>query len=309
MRILIAGSSGLIGRALIASLESDGHSIVRLIRSQTDSGPVVRGEQPPKPPHAVTWKPEIGKFAMADLERFDAIINLAGAGIADRRWTENRKREIHDSRVQATNLLAQAIARLKERPKVFVTASAIGIYGDRGDEELTEDAWPGNGFLSDVCVAWERSARPAADAGARVVHPRIGVVLTRNGGALAAMLLPFQLGFGGLLGSGKQFMSCISLDDVVRVLKECVTNQSLRGPVNAVMPHAVTNADFTHALGRALGRPTIVPVPAFALRMVVGEMADALLLASIRVKPQRLLEAGFQFHQPDIESALRHALK
>lgn len=309
MRILISGSSGLIGRAMVHSLRDEGHTVVRLVRTETAQINSKRTRSPEQAPEVVPWRPETGRFTLGDLERFDAFLHLAGAGIADRRWTAERKREIHDSRVQTTNLLAQAISLLKQKPRVFVSASAIGIYGDRGDESLTEDAWPGSGFLSDVCVAWEQSARAAVQAGVRVVHPRIGVVLSAEGGALKAMLPPFRFGLGGVLGSGRQYMSCISLDDLVRVLRECLVNETLSGAVNAVMPNAVTNAEFTRQLGSVLGRPTIFPVPAFMLRMLVGEMADALLLASIRVEPQRLLEAGFQFEHATIEQALHAAIR
>jgi len=242
-------------------------------------------------------------------EEPDAVVHLAGENIAAGRWTERQKARIRDSRVKGTRLLCDLLARYSPPPKALVCASAVGYYGDRGDEILKEESASGSDFLSDVCGEWEAATQTAVERGIRVVNLRIGVVLSPLGGALAKMLTPFKLGAGGVIGSGRQYMSWIALDDAVRAFHFALTNQSLHGPVNAVAPNAVTNRDFTRTLGRVLSRPTVFPMPAFAARLAFGEMADALLLASTRVQPARLLAGGFTFRYPDLEGALRHLLR
>lgn len=297
MKILVSGSTGLIGSALVPFLTAGGHSVTRLIRSQ------------PRPGQAtVHWDPAAGSIDSNALEGLDAVVHLAGENIAARRWTPAQKVRIRDSRVQGTRLLAQSLARLQQPPKVMVCASAIGFYGDRGEEILTEGSAPGSGFLTDTCLAWEAAAQPANEKDIRVVNLRLGVVLSPGGGALAKMLLPFRLGVGGKIGSGRQYMSWIEIDDVVGVIHYALTTDELRGPVNAVAPNPVTNLEFTKTLGRVLSRPTIFPMPVFAARLAFGEMADELLLASTRVKPARLQNSGYYFRHPQLEGALRHLL-
>jgi uncharacterized protein (TIGR01777 family) len=237
-----------------------------------------------------------------------AVVHLAGESIAGGRWTAERKKKIVESRLVGTQNLAESIAKVTRRPAVLVSASAIGYYGDRGDEVLTESSSSGSGFLAQVASGWEAATEPAARAGVRVVAPRIGVVLAGQGGALPKMALPFRFGLGGRVGSGKQWMSWITLDDLVRLLVYAVTNELIRGPVNAVSPQSVTNAEFTRTLARVLHRPAIFPAPAFAVRLVLGEMADELLLASQRVEPKVAMESGFRFQYPQLETALGHAL-
>jgi uncharacterized protein (TIGR01777 family) len=243
----------------------------------------------------------------ASLEGTDAVVHLAGENIAGR-WTKEKKERIRASRVDGTSLVARAIAATKTRPRVLVAASAVGWYGDRGDEALEESSARGTGFLPDVCEAWERASDAARDAGVRVVHLRFGVVLSPKGGALARMLTPFKLGVGGVIGSGRQWMPLVSIDDLVAAALHVLAHGDLAGPVNVCTPTQATNRDFTKALGRALGRPTVFPMPAFAARLAFGEMADGLLLASARVAPKRLLASGFAFRHADAESALRHVL-
>ncbi len=241
------------------------------------------------------------------LEGVDAVVHLAGENIAER-WTAAKKARIRDSRVKGTQLLCETLTRLSSPPKVLVSASAIGYYGDRGEETLTDDSPPGRGFLPEVCRAWEAATEPARQQGLRVVQLRLGVVLSVAGGALAKMLPPFRLGLGGVLGSGRQYMSWIALDDVVGTLQHAVVTDALQGPTNAVAPRAVTNQEFTKTLGKVLGRPTAMPLPAFAARLMFGEMADELLLASARVQPTKLLASGYQFRYPELAEALRHLL-
>ncbi len=297
MKILVSGTTGLIGTALVPFLTTGGHSVVRLIRSQPRPGQA-----------AVHWDTAAGSIDSSALEGLDAVVHLAGENIAARRWTPAQKARIRDSRVQGTRLLAQSLARLQQPPKVMVCASAIGFYGDRGTEVLTEESAPGSGFLTDTCLAWEAAAQPASGKGVRVVNLRLGVVLSPGGGALAKMLFPFRLGVGGKIGSGRQYMSWIGIDDVVGVIHYALTTDELRGPINAVAPNPVTNREFTKTMGRVLSRPTIFPMPAFAARMAFGEMADELLLASTRVKPARLQNSGYYFRHPQLEGALRHLL-
>lgn len=298
MIIAITGSTGLVGRSLVSTLEADGH----LVR------PMVR-----RPPRAerneIRWDPAGGTIDAAELGSVDAVIHLAGEGIAAHRWTPAVKERIRDSRVRGTKLLCDTLANLATKPSVLVSASAIGYYGNRGDEILNESSPPGKGFLADVCQQWEAATHAARDADIRVVNLRIGVVLSRDGGALAQMLTPFRLGVGGVLGSGQQFMSWISLDDLVRVIQFALSAAALAGPVNATAPEPVTNREFTKALGRVLGRPTIFPMPAFAARLAFGEMADELLLSSARVEPRALIDDEFEFLHQQLEPALRHILK
>lgn len=296
-RILITGASGLIGSQLSQALQADGHNVLRAVR------------RPPTSTNEVHWDPQRGEIDSARLAGLDAVVHLAGANIAGKRWTESYKNEIRDSRVQGTRLISETIARLQRKPRVFISASAIGYYGDRGATELDESASAGDGFLPDVCLAWEGACQPARDAGIRTVNTRTGVVLSAEGGALKSMLLPFKLGLGGIVGSGNQFMSWIAMDDVVRALQFLLANDSLSGPVNLVAPGAVNNRTFTKILGNVLRRPTIFPLPAFAAKLVFGEMADGLLLASALVVPRKLQEADFHFTYPQLPSALRHELK
>lgn len=297
MKILVSGSTGLVGSALVPALQSSGHEVVRLVRSSTSgSGSVI-------------WDPMSGHLSTANLEGIDAAVHLAGENIAARRWTPAQKDRIRESRVAGTRLLAETLARLKKPSQTLVCASAIGFYGDRSDQPLNEDSPPGTGFLSDTCREWEAAAKPALDRGIRVVHLRTGLVLASRGGALAKMLTPFRLGIAGIIGSGRQYMSWISLDDLVAVISNSLSNERLRGPVNAVAPNPVTNYEFTKTLGRVLRRPTLFPMPAFAARLAFGEMADGLLLASTRVEPKRLLDSGFRFRFPELEAALVHAVQ
>jgi uncharacterized protein (TIGR01777 family) len=301
MKVIVTGSTGLVGSALIRSLRADGDSVTRLVRggAQTFSAPGTK---------AVRWEPESGVVEAKELEGHDAAVHLAGEPIAEGRWTDEKKRRIVESRVKVTRLLAETLARLNEKPKVLVSASAIGFYGDRGDEVLREESASGEDFLSEVCREWEKATLAASQAGIRVVHLRIGIVLSAKGGALAKMIKPFKFGLGGRIGDGQQYMSWITLDDLIGVIRRAVKDESLRGPVNTVAPNPVTNEEFTKALGRVLGRPTFLSMPAFAARLAFGEMADALLLSSARVEPARLEEAGYKFSQTEIEGALRHVL-
>ena len=297
MNVLLTGSGGLIGSALAPALAADGHQVRRLRRAAAGG------------PDETSWNPADGTFAPGALDGIDGVVHLAGESIAGGRWTAARKARIRDSRVDDTRRLAEALAALEQPPRVLVAASAIGFYGDRGDELLDEAASPGIGFLPEVSRAWEAASAPAREAGIRVVHLRIGIVLSPAGGALGQMLLPFKLGAGGVLGSGDQYMSWISIDDVVGIARHALTDDTLGGPVNAVAPRAVTNREFTRTLGAVLRRPTILPAPAFALRIALGEMADALLLASTRVDPAALRATAFEFQHPELEGALRHVLR
>lgn len=292
MRVAITGSSGLIGTALCHALERDGHTVVRVVR-EGDIGP-----------GSVRWAPDRGDIDAEALEGLDGVVHLAGAGIGDKRWTEARKRTVLESRTKGTDLLARALASLDDKPPVLVSASAIGFYGDRGDEVLTEASSPGSGFLADVVVAWEGAAAPAEQAGIRVPRLRSGLVLSRRGGALGRMLPLFRLGLGGRLGSGDQWWSWITLADEVRVIRFLLEHE-VTGPVNATGPAPVTNAAFTRALGAALHRPAILAVPRFAPKLVLGpELADELLFASQRVLPDVLTHAGFLHRHAELPQAL-----
>ncbi len=296
LKVLFSGSHGLVGTALIKSLEVQGHEIFRLVR------------QLPHSESEIEWNPDRYSIAISRLEGFDAVVHLAGESIAEGRWTEEKKRRIRDSRVKGTKLLSDALANLERPPKSLICASAIGYYGDRGDELLTEESAPGNDFLAGVCVEWEKATELAAEKGIRVVNTRFGIILSKDGGALAKMLTPFRLGIGGRVGSGKQWMSWIVLDDAVGAIEFALANESLRGPVNFVAPNPVRNSEFTKTLGKVLSRPTLFPIPEFGVRLAFGEMADALLLSSQRVEPQRLKTAGYQFRYEVLASALRHVL-
>ena len=303
MRILITGSSGLIGSALRPAFAAAGHSVVRLVRSG-------QGGQQGQAEDAILWDPQSGMEPgeRARLEGLDAVVHLAGESIAGGRWTADRKAKIRDSRVPVTRFLATLLAGLSHPPRVMVAASAVGYYGDRGDELLTEESPAGTGFLAELCQEWEQAAEPAREKGIRVVNLRIGLVLSGAGGALKKMLPPFRLGLGGVVGGGRQYWSWISIDDLVSVFQHVLSADALRGPVNAVAPAPVTNREFTKTLGRVLSRPTIFSVPSFAARLAFGEMADELLLASQRVKPARLIESGYNFRRADLEAALEQAL-
>jgi uncharacterized protein (TIGR01777 family) len=293
MRVAITGASGLLGSALVPFLRHGGHDVVRLVR------------RPAKAPDEAAWDPAGGTVDTAALEGVDAAVNLSGENLAGGRWTEARKARLRASRLGPTRVLAQALAGLNARPKVLVSVSAVGYYGDRGDDWLTEADPPGGDFLARLTADWENAAQPAAAAGIRVVHPRLGVVLSPAGGALGKMLLPFKAGLGGVLGPGTQYLSWVALDDVLAAFGHLLARDDLAGPVN-VAADPVTNRTFTRTLGRVLGRPAVTWVPAFALRLAYGEMAGATLLASTRVRSERLLAAGYRFRFPTLEGALRH---
>ena len=296
-RIAVSGAGGLVGSALTASLEAAGHQVVRLVRRQVAPGA-----------REIAWDPVAGRIDAEALSGLDALVHLAGENIAAGRWSAGRKERIRSSRVQGTRLIAEALAGLDRPPRVLVNASAIGFYGDRAGEWMDEDASPGSGFLADTCAEWERATVPAAEAGVRVILLRIGVVLSTDGGALPRMLPIFRYGLGGRLGDGRQQMSWIALADLVRVVEHALFDDSLEGVVNAVAPEPVTNAEFTRILAAVLGRPALLPVPAVALRILLGEMGRQLLLSSTRVRPTRLSRMGFRFRFPDLDSALRFEL-
>jgi uncharacterized protein (TIGR01777 family) len=299
MRVAITGSTGLVGSGVVDYLSAGGHEVVRLARRLAAPG----GNA------VLRWDPVTREIDATGLEGVDAVIHLAGENVGSGRWTAARKAAIRDSRVNGTRFLCDSLARLARPPKTLVCASAIGIYGDRGEETLTEASPAGKGFLAEVCGEWEAASAPAARKGIRVVALRIGMVLSSKGGALSRMLPLFRSGFGGVLGSGRQYVSWIALDEIPLILLHALHCGDLRGPVNAVAPRPVTNREFTEALGKALSRPTPLPFPVFALRLAVGgEMAGALLLASARVVPRRLEETGYPFRFPDLPAALRHLL-
>lgn len=297
MRVAITGSSGLIGSALVPFLEARGHSVMRLVRRE------------PSGPDELGWDPEEGRLDPKGLEGVDAVVNLAGVGIGDRRWTRAQKERIRQSRVRGTSVLSQAVADLDGPPEVVVSASAVGYYGDRADEELTEESGAGNGFLAEVVKDWEEATAEAKAAGVRVVHVRTGIVLSARGGAMGRLLPLFKLGLGGRLGSGRQWWSWISLDDEVGVIGHALSTPSLSGPVNATAPQPVTNAGFTRTLAKVLARPAFLVVPRAALSVVMGrELADEMLLASQRVLPARAVATGYEFRHPELEGGLRALL-
>lgn len=299
MRILISGASGLVGSALARSLRANGDQVLALRREPRDS------RTPADDPGDITWSPLSGEIETGRLDGLDAVVHLAGENVAAGRWTKRRRAAIRDSRVDGTRYLSQALARCSRPPAVLVCASAVGYYGDCGETWLDESSPPGADFLARVAMAWEDAAGAARAAGIRVVHLRFGVVLTTQGGALARMLPIFRLGLGGRLGQGKQYMSWLSLPEVVSIIRFAISKTGLAGPVNSVAPHPVTNAEFTRALARVLRRPAFFPLPAWAARAALGEMADALLLGGTRVRPRRLLDSGYNFLHPDLEPALR----
>jgi uncharacterized protein len=295
MNILVSGGTGLIGSALIPELEAGGHGVKRLTR-KLRSGEDIR------------WDPDAGTIE-GDLAEFDAVVHLGGESIAEGRWTPEKQRRIMESRQNGTRLLAEKVAGLPEPPSVMVSASAIGYYGDRGNELLTEESEPGTMFLSEVCREWEAAAEPAREAGVRVVHPRFGIVLSTEGGALGTTLPIFKLGGGGKIGSGRQYWSWVSLGDVVGAVVHAINTDALSGPMNVAAPDPPTNAEYTKVLGQVLGRPTFFAVPAPAARVALGGMADNLLLASARVEPAKLQETGYVYRYPELEGALRHLLE
>src|SRR5829696_6469182 len=294
MDVLISGATGLIGSALIPELEAKGHGIRRLTRTPRSEGDI-------------RWDPEGGTID-GDLSGTDAVVHLAGESIAEGRWTEEKKRRILESRQKGTRLLAEKVAELSDPPSVMVSVSATGYYGNRGNELLTEESEPGDLFLSKVCREWEAAAEPAREAGVRVVHPRFGIVLTTEGGALGTTLPIFKLGGGGKIGTGRQYWSWVSLGDVIGAIVHAINADAVSGPVNVVAPDPRTNAEYTKALGRVLGRPTFFAVSASAARVAIGGMADDLLLASARVEPAQLEETGYEYRHPELEGALRHLL-
>ncbi|MFH1680821.1 MAG: TIGR01777 family oxidoreductase [Candidatus Eisenbacteria bacterium] len=297
MRVAITGSTGLIGSAVVRSLRKDGHEGLRLVR-----------RAPSREREEARWNPREGTIDRAAIEGADAVVHLAGENIASGRWTARRKRAILESRTAGTRLLAEALASLERKPRVLVSASGVNYYGSRGDEILTEESGAGEGFLAGVCREWEKAADPAREAGIRVVHPRIGLVLSADGGALTKMLPLFRLGLGGRIGSGRQFMSAIGIGDLVRAIRFLIEDERLSGPVNAVMPPPFTNAAFAETLGRILRRPAVLPVPAAAVSLLFGEMGRETLLGSVRAVPAKLERAGFRFEHPDLESAVRACL-
>ncbi|HEX6280182.1 MAG TPA: TIGR01777 family oxidoreductase [Pyrinomonadaceae bacterium] len=299
MRILITGASGLIGKALQESFKQNGYEMLLASRSE------------PKDDKHIQWDADTG-FHEEDLERLeglDAVIHLAGENIAGLRWTEEKKKAIRDSRVFGTRSMIETFDKLKEKPKTFISGSAIGFYGDRGDEVMTESSPGGKTFLAETSKEWEAESRRAEDLGIRTVLLRTGIVLSKDGGALATMLTPFKLGVGGVIGDGKQWMSWISLDDVVGIINYVLEHENVRGAVNNTSPNPVTNEEFTKTLGSVLYRPTFLPLPEFAVHMVFGEMGDALLLDSTRVIPKRLNDAGYEFKYPELKAAIEAALK
>ncbi len=312
MKILVSGSSGLVGTAVVEALARDGHTVCRLKRPESATRPskqfaAAAGSRASEP--TVRWDPVSGNFDAAGAEGADAVVHLAGASIAQGRWNDARKRLLRSSRVDATHHLVGVLSKLARPPQVFVAASAIGYYGDRSDEELTEQSAPGNDFLAMLARDWEAEAARTEQSGARTVMLRFGVILSTHGGALPRMLPPFRIGGGGRLGSGKQWMSWLTLDEAVGMVRHALGNPQVRGPVNAVAPNPVRNTEFTRILGRVLHRPRIFPVPAVALRLLLGEMAEALLLCSQRVLPAKLAALGYSFLQPELEPALGALLR
>lgn len=297
MKILVTGASGLIGSALVAALRAENHTVSRLRRPAAS---LEAGD--------VRWDPTSGEVDSAAMESADAVVNLAGVSIADGRWNDARKQLLRSSRVETTRHLVASVSRLRRPPRVLVSASAIGYYGDRSDELLTEASAPGRDFIAQLAGDWEAAGLEAERAGIRTVVVRFGIILAKQGGALSRMLTPFKMGAGGRLGSGKQWMSWVTLEDAISMIRFSIVNENSRGPFNAVAPNPVTNAEFTRVLAHLLHRPALFPAPVFALRLALGEMADALLLSSQRVVPEKFSAAGFPFRRPQLEPALRSVL-
>jgi len=301
MKILVSGSNGLVGSALLKALGNSGNQVISLVRRQS---PPQQQQNP-----TIQWDPDTGQLDANQLEGVEAVVHLAGENIAARRWTEKQKAKIRDSRIKGTTFLSETLARLDNPPGVLIAASAIGYYGDSGAKIVHEGSPSGTDYLSDVCRAWEDASSSALKKGIRVVHLRFGIILSTQGGALAAMLPPFQLGVGGKMGHGHQYMSWISLDDAVGTINHTLFHQTLTGPVNGVTSNPVTNLEFTKTLGKVLSRPTLCSMPSFVARLAFGEMANALLLSSTRVEPRQLTATGYEFNYPNLEGALRHLLK
>jgi len=297
MKTIVSGSSGLVGSALVLALTKAGHDVIRLVRRHEHENS-----------STIFWSPDEGEIDADSCDNVETVVHLAGENIAAGRWSPARKQLIRDSRVDSTRLLAETMAACENPPKTMVVASAVGYYGNRGDDLLHEDTSPGEGFLADVCREWEDAAQPAIDSGIRVVKLRIGVVLSPKGGALAKILPAYKMSLGGTIGTGREFMSWLTLKDLVDITLFAIDNEAISGPVNAVSPHPVTSAEFAKTMGRVLGKPTFLPVPAFALKVVFGEMAKETLLSSTRVAPSKLEKHGFQFTHPDLETALRGLL-
>jgi uncharacterized protein len=297
MKILISGSTGLVATHLMPTLSAKGHEIIKLVRKSPNSD------------NEIQWNAETGfsEAEFAKLVGIDAVVHLAGDNVASENWSEDKKRKIRESRTVGTRVLVDALARLKNPPKIFISASAIGFYGNRGDEILTDDSAKGSGFFPEVCEAWEAEAKKA-EAFARVVCLRIGVILTKDGGALEKMLTPFKLGVGGVIGSGKQYMPWIAIDDIVGIFTFVIENE-ISGSINTTAPNPTTNYDFTKTFGKVLNRPTFFPIPEFAIKLMFGEMGETLLLQGCRVIPKRIQELGYKFKFENLEEALAHVLK
>jgi uncharacterized protein (TIGR01777 family) len=297
LKILVTGATGLIGSALCPFLAGSDHRVLRMVRSA------------PAQANEVQWDPSSGKLDRSALEGLDAVVHLAGESIASGRWTAEKKRRILQSRIRGTGLLSRSLANLQSPPEVLISVSAVGYYGDRGEEQLDEESSPGTGFLPEVCRQWEGATAPASKGGIRVVIPRIGVVLSAAGGALALMLPIYRMGIGGRIGSGQQYMSWIAIDDIVRIIDYAIKSRSLAGPLNAVSPNPVTNSAFSKTLAHVLSRPAIFGLPGFAARLAFGEMAEETLLSSTRATPKRLMKSSFSFRFPKLDDALRHILR